>query len=175
MEEGKKIILDADVIIHFYRGGLLQLLPEIFPNEFIICDLLLQYEILPGPMNDIIQDLIDKDAITVVELEQHEHNLDILIEYSELTKQFGKGESACMAYCKYSKDVIGSSNLKDIIEYCNRNSITFITTMAFLKQAYETAILTEEECNEFVKVNLTNGSKLPAKSFTAFLKMGSKF
>ena len=37
--EKVKIVLDADVIIHFSKGGLLSLLPQIFPEyEYIILD-----------------------------------------------------------------------------------------------------------------------------------------
>lgn len=97
------------------------------------------------------------------------------MEYSDLLNQhFGKGESACMAYCKYSNDVIGSSNLRDIIDYCRFNSIEFVT-MGFLKEAYEKELLNEDECNHFVKLNLARGSKLPSKTFTHFLKSGRKF
>ena len=175
MDGSKKIMLDADVIIHFYRGNHLPLLPHIFPNEFIICDILLEFEIFPGPLNDILQDLIDKQEISVVELEQQEHNLEILMEYGELLNRFGKGESACMAYCKFSQNVIGSSNLKDILAYCKGNSIQFITTMGFLKKAFETGLLSEEECNIFVHKNLEKGSKLPCKTFTEFRRQEGNF
>lgn len=38
-ENGKKIVLDADVIIHFIKGGLFSLLLEIFPDyEYLILD-----------------------------------------------------------------------------------------------------------------------------------------
>lgn len=169
MDANKKIILDADVIIHFHKGGCLELLPTIYPNEFIICDLLLEYEILPGALNDILKDIIESGAISVVELEMHEKNLEILIEYSTLTKSFGKGESACMAFCKYSRDVIGSSNLKDIKEYCRNNEIEFITTMDFLLEAFKQGLLTEEQCSKFVEKNIKKGSWLPFKTFKEFL------
>lgn len=170
MDIEKKIILDADVLIHFFKGGILHLLPSIYPdNEFIICDILLEYEILPGELNDLLQDLIEMDEISVVEMEMHDKYLEILIEFGELKKQFGKGESACMAYCRYSNDVVGSSNLSDIINYCQSNSIEFITTMGFIKAAYNSKILTKEECNAFVKTNIDQGSRLPCKTFTEFL------
>ena len=39
-EKKTKIVLDADVINHFVRGGLLSLLPNIFPEfEFIVLDI----------------------------------------------------------------------------------------------------------------------------------------
>lgn len=172
MDIDKKIILDADVIIHFHKGGILHVLPSIYPNKFIVCDLILEHEILPGPLNDILNDLIEMDEISIVEMELHENYLEILIEFGELKKKFGKGESACMAYCRYSKDIIGSSNLADIIDYCKQNSLQFITTMGFLKEAYESNLLSEDECNEFVKVNIEKGSRLPCKTFTEFLQKG---
>lgn len=54
MDNEKKIILDADVIIHFHAGGKLNLLPHIYQNQFIVCDILLEYEILPGPMVQVL-------------------------------------------------------------------------------------------------------------------------
>ena len=170
MNRDKKIILDADVIIHFFKGGCLEILPSIFPNDYIICDLLLEHEILPGPLNDLLQSLIESGAISVVELELHENNIEILIEYSNLTKRFGKGESACMAFCKYSNDVIGSSNLKDITEYCINNGIQYLTTMDFLYTAYKKELLTEEQCKVFVEKNIKQKSRLPYKTFKEFLE-----
>jgi hypothetical protein len=35
----KKIILDADVIIHFSKGGALGQLPHIFPNKMYVPDI----------------------------------------------------------------------------------------------------------------------------------------
>ena len=38
-----KIVLDADVIIHFAKGGLLNVLPAIFPEyEFVVLDKVLE-------------------------------------------------------------------------------------------------------------------------------------
>lgn len=170
MNDTQKIILDADVIIHFYRGKMLSILPKIFSNEYIICDILLEFEILPGALNDLLQDLLDSGEISIMELEQQEHNLDILMEYSELLNRFGKGESACMAYCKFTNNVIGSSNLKDISTYCKMNSIEYLTTLDFLKKAFDELILSEEECNEFMDRNIKGGSRLPYHSFSSYLK-----
>ena len=37
--ERVKIVLDADVIIHFSKGGVLSVLPQIFPEyEYIVLD-----------------------------------------------------------------------------------------------------------------------------------------
>ncbi|MGL5785654.1 MAG: hypothetical protein ACRCX4_02375 [Bacteroidales bacterium] len=36
---------------------------------------------------------------------------DAMKEFALLTRTLGRGESACMVYCKYNQDVIGSSNV----------------------------------------------------------------
>ena len=63
------------------------------------------------------------------------------LEYARLrsTLLLGKGESACMVYCRDNQDVLGSSNLKDIKEYCSQNQITYLTTLDFLYYAYNQA------------------------------------
>lgn len=52
-------------------------------------------------------------------------------EFFLLQRTLGKGESACMIYCRDNRDVLGSSNLKDIKEYCSKNNITYLTTLDF--------------------------------------------
>lgn len=57
-------------------------------------------------------------------------------EYALLLRTLGKGESACMVYCRDNRDVLGSSNLRDIKEYCARNGITYLTTLDSLDCRY---------------------------------------
>lgn len=56
-------------------------------------------------------------------------------EFLNLQKNFGLGESASMAYCRYRNNVLASSNLRDITNYCEKNDISYFTTMDFLYQA----------------------------------------
>lgn len=70
-ERKTKIVLDADVIIHFAKGGRLDLLRS------------------AGEMKEYAR-LISRDGLAL-----------------------GRGESACMVYCLYHHDVVGSSNTKD--------------------------------------------------------------
>jgi hypothetical protein len=66
--------------------------------------------------------------------------MEIIIEYAYLNREFGIGESACMAVAKHQKKFIASSNLKDISKFCDANNITYLTTMDILKQAMDSAI-----------------------------------
>ena len=86
---------------------------------------------------------------------------EMLREYAMLRSQFGKGESACMAYCLFTHNVIGSSNLRDIRAYCEEKQITYLTTMDFLWYAWKKGMLTTEEVNTFINEVKQKGSKLP--------------
>lgn len=66
-----------------------------------------------------------------------------------------------MVYCLYHHDVVGSSNLKDIKEYCKQNGMSYLTTCDFLWYAWKRGMMTVEEINVFVKKVTSAESKLP--------------
>lgn len=78
-------------------------------------------------------------------------------------------ESACMVYCRYNKNVLASSNLKDIFRYCSLHKIEYVTTMDILLDCYQRKLLSFEECDSFIKKVIANGSKLPFKGFKSYL------
>ena len=96
-----------------------------------------------------------------ITLEVFPLNHDIMREYSLLCRTFGKGESACMAYCRFTSNVIGSSNLRDIKKYCREHKITYLTTLDFLFYAWKKNLLTEKQCADFVVEVTSKGSHLP--------------
>ena len=128
-----KIVLDADVIIHFVKAGQFSLLLDIFPEY--------QYLIL-----DVVYDEVTVNRLTKTQIDntlkffasrianvKFDPKGESRFEYARLrnTLLLGKGGSACMVYCRDNKDVLGSSNLKDIKEYCASNQITYLTTVDF--------------------------------------------
>ena len=76
-----------------------------------------------------------------------------------------------MAYCRYNRDIIGSSNLKDIHNYCEAHKITYLTTMDFLHRALNKKILSERECDFFIHKVKYKGSKLPFDTISEYLKI----
>ena len=94
---------------------------------------------------------------------------EMLAEYARLLQSFGKGESACMAYCRYTQNVIGSSNLKDIKEYCEKQKITYLTTLDFLYYAFVRGKLTAKDCERFIDDVVAQGSKLPRIEIEKYL------
>ncbi len=134
-----KIILDADVIIHFVKAEAFFLCCRTsFPNTNML--------FLVSPSTGAS-----------------------LKDYFQLLKTFGHGESACMIYCREHRDVLGNSNLKDIKDYCLQNGITFLTTLDFLYYAFlPEEAFSAEECNEFIAKVIASGSKLPEVDITRY-------
>ena len=160
-----KIILDADVLLHFAKAGRLSLLPEILTDY--------EHVVLSAVYDEIgsIQNQLDNQILFLKNISKETFNPtgEMLVEYARLLQTFGKGESACMAYCRYTHNVIGSSNLKDIKEYCEKQQITYLTTIDFLYYGIKRGRMSLEECEQFVKDVVAKGSKLPTVDFEKYL------
>lgn len=141
-----KIILDADVIIHFLKAGHIGVLTQIYPNQLYMPDVVF-HETFYGKEKTEVENLLKFKLIHEIAIKS---DIRIFTEYSRLIKQFGKGESACMAYCRFTRNTIGSSNLKDIRNYCEEHQITYLTTLDFIATAFQKKLLTEAECDFFL-------------------------
>ena len=86
-----KIVVDADVLIHFAKGGVLSILPSIFPEY--------QYIILRNVYDEVISLHTQLDNqikfIKNIVLEEFVPTGEMLLEYANLSNTFGDGESAC--------------------------------------------------------------------------------
>lgn len=164
----KKIILDSDVLIHFFKADKISFLTRSFKNEFCI---------LPQVREELCNNeklIYQIDFLVKVgEIKELDFgsNIQMAYEYAKLIqdRKLGSGESACMLYCKYNKDIVGSSNLKDVHDFCELHKITYLTTMDFLYQLYKKEILTRVQCNSFVKTVKQKKSKLPCSDFDEYL------
>ena len=164
-----KIVLDADVIIHFAKGGRLALLPKILPEfQFMILDVVKRE--IPPLFSSSLERMIVRDKILIEE--RFGLTSGEMREYAVLTAAsgmgLGKGESACMVYCLYHHDVLGSSNLRDVRQYCDQHGITYLTTVDFLYYAIQRKLMTKEEADAFVKQVVATGSKLPDVDFDTY-------
>ena len=74
-----------------------------------------------------------------------------------------------MAYCRYTNYVFGSSNLRDIKEYCQQHKLVYLTTIDFLYYAIKRGKMTVDEAHQFVGAVLDKGSKLPQTDFNTFV------
>jgi hypothetical protein len=164
-----KIVLDADVIIHFIKAGKFSLLIDIFPEyEYLILDIV--YDEVT--VNHATKTQIDN---TVLYFSKRISNIKFApqgasrMEYAKLLRTLGRGESACMVYCRDNQDVLGSSNLRDIKDYCAQHKITYLTTLDFLYYAFIRGKLSKVECDKFIQDVITKGSKLPVIDITTYI------
>lgn len=164
MSSKVKIVLDADVLIHFQKAGYLSLLPDIFPEyDYIVLSVV--YEEISSIRRQLDRQIQTFGNITLVAFAP---SLEMLREYAHLSDRFGRGESACMAYCRFTYNVLGSSNLRDISDYCKENGITYLTTIDFLYYAYVRKKLTKEQCDEFIKEVNGKDSRLPVTDIATY-------
>ncbi len=157
------ILIDADVVSHFIKGKEIYALNSIFEYEIIVLDKV--YNELKDNRNWInqIDNLIQQGVLRIEPFP--ENNAEIKKEYFHIKKLMlkGEGESACLAYVRYTKNIIASSNLKDIRHYCDMHNIEYLTTMDFLCYALKRGVFTIERCNLFISNVLAKKGKLPVK------------
>ena len=158
-------MLDADVLIHFSKADKLSLLPEILP-EYDHVVLSVVYDEVKSIRNQLDNQIFHLRNIKV---EEFLPTGEMRKEYAVLRSRFGKGESACMAYCRFTNNVIGSSNITDIKDYCLKQRIVFLTTVDFLYYAYVRNKMTDEECHEFIETVNSKDSRLPMVDITKYV------
>ncbi len=154
------------MIIHFYKAGRLHELPTIFDEYDLVVLSVVREEVRPPTRNAL--DNIEA-MLGLIAFEDFAPTGEMLREYAALSSRFGRGESACMAYCRFTNNVIGSSNLKDIKTYCHTHAITHITTVDFLYYAVRRGKMTVAEANDFVSIVKEQGSKLPDVDFATYV------
>ena len=169
MEKSNKvIIIDADVISHFITGSLIIQLPHIFPFKIMILDkVYAELERLPKRKREV-DNLLNLRLMQLLPFP--EDNIEVKKEYAHIKKLMfkGDGEAACLSVVRHSKDILASSNLKDIAFYCQLHGIQYLTTMDFLCEALRRNMLTENQCDEFILKVISAGSKLPVNRIRDF-------
>ncbi len=169
--EDKLILLDADVLIHFFKGELLSILPSLYPKRLLIADAVFN-ELTHKQIKEEVTNLLNYKMISLYTIPP-QLNLAILKEIAQIRKDIptaGGGESICMAIAKYDNKIIASSNIKDIKVYCNTNNIQYLTTMDILVEAYQQKKLDETECDYFIYNVKSKGSKLPCDTIKEYLE-----
>ena len=163
-----KIVLDTDVVLHFMKGGRLSLLLDIFASE---CEYVMLSTTYDEIRNRDQKNQIDNHINLLKNLTKVKFNPtgEMRRVYAMLTSQFGKGESACMAYCQFEHHVIGSNNTRDIREYCNNNGISYLTTGDFLYYAIKRGKMTESDAAQLIADARAQGSNVPGFDYNTHI------
>ena len=172
MEKTNRIILvDADLVSHFITAGEAESIHLVFPDNPIQILDKVHAELqnwISAIVGFIVSDLLKKKRIKLIDFP--EDNEEIKKEYFYIKKvQFkGDGESACLAVARHNKNILASSNLRDIKNYCIMHKIDYLTTMDFLCYALATAVFDEARCDAFLTKVLAAGGKLPVKKISDY-------
>lgn len=160
-------MLDADVIIHFTKGGRLSELPSYLPGcDFVVLD------VVRGELRGVTGKQLDNQISLIgnISLSVFGETLEMQREYARLRKRgLGRGESASMVFCRFNRDVVGSSNLRDITEYCDAYGITYLTTIDFLYYGISNGVITPVQAVEFIRAVREKGSRLPDVDFCTYV------
>ncbi len=138
------------------------MLPNVLPECSFVVLSVVRNELRQNTRNEL-----DKQIAYLKNIALMEYNPtgEERIEFARLTSLsglcLGKGESACMAYARYNNHVVGSSNLRDIKEYCSEHRIAYLTTWDFLYYAKKSGLMTKEDIELFGKLVREAGSILP--------------
>ena len=166
-----KILLDSDVVRHFINGNQLLMLTRIFPNRFVMLDKV-KNELCRS--KSIVTQVNNFITMTKVPVIPFPTDRAIIIEYAQLIRQFGEGESACMSVALHQKQFIASSNLRDISAYCKLHGITYLTTMDILLEAFHKGVFTKVECDTFITDVKLKGSILPCNTLDEYIAIKAK-
>ncbi len=169
--EDKTLVFDADVLIHFMRAERFSDLRFFYPkNKKVILEKVVEELSVYKDSKVMLDSAINQ--LKFLEVAKFPLSPDMFKEFAHLTgaiMNMGKGESACMSYCKFTEDVVVSSNLRDVGRYCNLHSIPLISTLDLVQWAFEHDIWNELECDEFISTIILKGGRLPSKTIKEYI------
>lgn len=171
MAKAKVILVDADVISHFIASGKLMKINTILaPNHLFVVDMVYKEATRIATRKAIIDQWIATTPTTKILFP--DKNPLVVKEYYRLKKEkpeLDYGERACAAMAKYGREVIASSNFRDIKNYCDENGIEYIGCMDILYIAHQKGIMSEDECNQFIAdAKRVNNARLPSNTIASY-------
>lgn len=159
----KIILLDCDVISHFIANKFLSDLPVILaPHQCTVLDYVYN-EVAAIPMRlAFLENLIKSGQIQKMIFPE---DIEINKEFAKIKSRnplIGDGERACMAVALINKNVVASSNFRDIAPYCINNNILYLGTLDILSIAVTKDIYNESQCDAFIQTAIQyNRAKFP--------------
>ena len=169
------ILIDTDVVSHFIYAGELLTLPSIFSHKIKVLDKVYDELKRFQKRKTEVDNLINFKVLELMPFP--EDNDEIKKEYAHIKKLMfkGDGEAACLAVARYSKNILASSNLRDIAPYCKMHNIDYLTTMDFLCEALKKGIFDLARCNAFITKVLAASNKLPVAKMEDFKCVDKNF
>jgi len=164
----KIILLDCDVISHFIVNSSIDDLPKILaPHQCVVLDYVYS-EVAARPMRLAFLDSIIRSG----QIQKMDFPVDFEInkEFAKIKSSkplIGDGERACMAVALFDKNIVASSNFRDVGPYCKANNILYLGTLDILSIAVTKEIYDENQCDTFIQSALRYNKANFPKGVTA--------
>jgi predicted nucleic acid-binding protein len=163
IDESKILVFDADVLIHFIQGEAFSELRFIYPkNKKVVLKHVYDELQISSESRVMLDSAIE--TFKFLSITEFPLSTEMMKEYAHLTSplmDLGKGESACLSYCKFTKDAVVSNNLKDVRNYCKTHKIDYLTTLDLVKWAFDNQVWNKNKCDEFIQTVIKKGGKIP--------------
>jgi len=169
------LFFDTDCLSAFLWINDTNILQALYAGKIVIPDPV--YQEMSNPCIPHIKRradvLLNNNIATVQQLEvgTEEYNT-----YRELVKgdsghkAIGMGEAAGIALAKTYNGILASNNYADIAPYIEKYNLRHVDTGHILLEALEKGIINEQDGNDIWKKMLDKNRKLPAGSFTEYIR-----
>ena len=169
------LFFDTDCISSFLWINDTNILQALYAGKVVLPDPV--YQEISNPCIPHIKrradDLVKASIASVKTLEVGTEEYQLyreLVKGNSGQKTIGKGEAAGIALAKTYNGILASNNYADIVPYIEKYGLKHIDTGHILLEAQEKGIISEQDANIIWQKMLDKNRKLPAGSFTEYIK-----
>lgn len=170
--KNKIVLINADILSHFFTSELIELLRKLFGDNLYLLDV--AEEELCRKRGTVFQAQISnlKRLGLLKKYVFPTDNALIAKEYFRLKKTFSNGESACLSIAKHTYDFIVNTNSDNVKVFCIENRIEYLSTMDILLLAYNNEIISEANCDYYIYLIKSAGGQIPYWTLNDFINNG---
>jgi len=158
------LVLDSDVISAFALVNRLDILESLYREQMLVLDQV-QIEVSKYyKVGALLSNVINRGAFQLGYLDPLGKDG---WEFANLIDKgcFGQGEAAIMAYVRFRGGTVGSSNIRDVLRYCEVHGLPLLATRPIMFDAYQRRIIAKgEACQIWTDMRRKN-IRLPDESF----------
>lgn len=158
------IIIDNTAISNFGLINKFDILEKLYPKNIIIPTNVIAESIVMSSLESCVQAALKAGWMEEYTLDYKGRNE--LMEYAQLRRQFGDGESAVMAIAKTWRCAVASDDMRATRKFCLKHEIEQIGSLGILFDAYDSKIVNVTEANKVLTdmINIVK-YKCPIENF----------
>ncbi len=171
----EELFFDTDCLSAFLWINDTNLLEQLYGGKIVIPGPV--YQELSNPSIPHIKNradvLVNKliASVQLIETDKEEYQLyRMLVKGSRGEKAIGKGEAAGIALTKTYNGILASNNWRDIAPYIKKYSLEHVDTGHILSEGLKKGLIIEEQGNMIWQQMISKNRKLPAATFSDYLK-----